>query len=79
MLRLVVTGGLPSIAAGVLAGVVAAAGAARLLRNLLFRIEPLDPVSLATAAALIAVTALLATLLPAGRAARVDPLTALRD
>ena len=52
---------------------------ARLVRGLLYGVEPLDPLSLATAAAVIAGTAILATLLPAYRAARVDPLTALRD
>lgn len=79
VLRLVVAGGLPAIAAGVALGAAAAAGAARLVRNLLFGIEPLDPASLAAGAAAIAVTALVATVLPARRAARVDPLSALRD
>jgi len=79
VLRLVVTGGVPWVAGGVLAGVACTAVTARLLRNLLFRIEPLDPISLAIGAAAIAVSALVATVLPACRAARVDPLTALRD
>jgi ABC-type lipoprotein release transport system permease subunit len=60
-------------------GCLSAAAAARFLRNLLFRIEPLDPMSLGAGALIITVVALAATLLPARRAARVDPLTALRD
>ena len=79
VLRLVMNSGLPTIAAGVAAGSAAAAGAARLLRNLLYGIEPLDPASLALGAMAISVTAVAATLLPAARAARVDPLTALRE
>ena len=79
MLRLVLAGGIPTILAGVAAGSLAAVAASRLLRNLLFGVEPLDPSSLAGGVALIAITAVAATLLPARRAARVDPLTALRD
>lgn len=79
VVRLVLTGGLWTIAAGAVAGSVASVFTARLLRNLLFRIEPLDAPSLATGALFITVIALVATLLPARRAARVDPWTALRD
>ena len=79
VLRLVLAGGIPTILAGVAAGSLAAVAASRLLRNLLFGVEPLDPSSLAGGVALIAITAVAATLLPARRAARVDPLTALRD
>jgi ABC-type antimicrobial peptide transport system permease subunit len=79
VLRLVMKSGLPTIAAGVGAGTAGAVGAARLLRNLLFGIQPLDPASLALGALAISVTAFAATLLPAARAARVDPLTALRE
>jgi ABC-type antimicrobial peptide transport system permease subunit len=79
VLRLVVAGGIPTIAIGLAVGSVAAAGSARLMQNLLFGIEPLDPASLALGAAVIALTAAAATILPARRAARVDPLHALRD
>ncbi len=79
VIGLVLAGGIPTIAAGLVLGSVAAAGLSRLLRNLLFGVEPLDPWSLAAGGAAIALTALAATLLPARRAARVDPHTALRD
>ena len=76
---LVIRGGAVTLAIGLAAGGAAALATARLLRSLLFGIEPADPLTLATAAAVIGLTALLATVLPARRAARVDPLTALRD
>jgi predicted permease len=79
VLGLVVRGGLVTVLGGVVAGTGGAVLTARLVRGLLYEVEPLDPLSLATAAAVIAGTAILATLLPAYRAARVDPLTALRD
>ena len=79
VLGLVMTGGLPTVLAGVVTGVGGAVLAARLVQGLLYGIEPLDVISLATAAAVIAGTAILAMILPACRAARVDPLTALRD
>ena len=79
VLGLVVAGGVPTVLAGLTLGTGATILTAGLVRNLLFGIEPLDPLSLTTAAAAIAVTALVATVLPACRAARVDPLTALRE
>ena len=79
VIGLVVAGGVPTVLAGLVLGTGSAILAARLVGNLLFGIEPLDLLSLASASAAIAVTALLATVLPAWRAARVDPLTALRE
>jgi ABC-type antimicrobial peptide transport system permease subunit len=63
-------------------GTVVGAGVAfavtRLLRSFLFGVTPQDPVTFAAAAALINIIALLACWLPARRAARVDPMVALR-
>jgi len=51
----------------------------RWMSSLLFRVEPIDPLTLGTVAALVFATALLASSLPAQRATRIDPMQALRD
>lgn len=70
------TAGLASL--GILVGLAAAIVTTRVLSTLLYGVTPRDPVTLAGAAALLAVTCLLAGYLPARRAARVDPVAALR-
>jgi predicted permease len=65
-------------AIGVLVGIAAALIAARLARHLLFEVQPADPVVIIAAVLLLGSFALLATYLPARRAARVDPMVALR-
>jgi ABC-type antimicrobial peptide transport system permease subunit len=65
--------------AGVVLGTVAALVAGRLLRGLLYAVHPADPATIGAAATLLSCVALLATYLPARRATRVDPLTALRS
>ena len=54
-------------------------GLTRVLATLLFGVSPLDPLVLASAAAVMALVGLVAAALPASRAARVDPATALRS
>jgi predicted lysophospholipase L1 biosynthesis ABC-type transport system permease subunit len=71
--------GLALTAAGAAAGAGLAAAAARTLSQLLFEVQPLDPLSFAAAVALLALVSLVACLLPAWRAARVDPAHALRS
>ncbi|MDQ6886453.1 MAG: ABC transporter permease [Gemmatimonadota bacterium] len=66
-------------ALGVVVGVVAAVGLMRLLGSLLYAVSPTDPVSLGGAAALLLAIALAASYAPARRAARVDPVQALRS
>ena len=66
------------VAVGVVLGLTAAFGGTRYLASLLFGVEARDPVSFVGAGAFLVSVALLATLLPAQRAARIDPLTALR-
>jgi ABC-type lipoprotein release transport system permease subunit len=66
------------VACGIALGLLGAAAASGVLAGLLFGIGRLDPVTFAGMGALFAVVALLATYLPARRAARVDPLAALR-
>ncbi len=63
---------------GLLTGSVASLGVAQLLRHQLLGVRPTDPTTLATIAALLAGVALLACYLPARRAARIDPMVALR-
>jgi putative ABC transport system permease protein len=64
---------------GLAAGLAAALMLTRLMKALLFEVSPNDPATLAGVAALIAVVAAAASLVPAVRATRVDPIVALRD
>jgi ABC-type antimicrobial peptide transport system permease subunit len=70
---------LSAAAAGAIAGLGAALLLGRLLRSLLVGVAPVDPLSLAVAAAALVVAAGLAAWLPARRAALVDPATVLRQ
>jgi ABC-type antimicrobial peptide transport system permease subunit len=63
---------------GAVIGLAVAVAAARLLRGLLFAVDPLDPVSLLGAAVLLVAAAALACYLPARYATGVDPVEVLR-
>jgi putative ABC transport system permease protein len=65
--------------AGIAAGLVCAFALSRILAALLFEIQPRDFLTFATVAGLLSAVALTACLIPASRAARVDPIVALRD
>jgi predicted permease len=75
---LVVRQGAGVIGLGILAGLAAAVGVTRLMAALLFGVTPLDPVTYAMVTVAVATTGLLASLVPARRAAGVDPVTALK-
>jgi putative ABC transport system permease protein len=75
---MVVGGGTRLAAAGIGIGLLAALGTTRLLRGLLYGVQPTDPVTFAAVAALLMAVALVASAVPALRATRVDPLVALR-
>jgi putative ABC transport system permease protein len=78
LLRLVVGQGMWLACLGVALGVVAALAGARVLRTLLFGVGPSDPASFGVAIAVLSAAAFLACYGPARRAARIDPMTALR-
>ncbi len=67
------------IAAGLALGLAGSLWAARLVEALLFHLEPRDPVTFGGAAAVLVAVGVLAAWLPAHRAARLDPLTVLRE
>jgi predicted permease len=79
VLRTIMADGLRLTCAGLVAGLAAALLVTRLMQTLLFEVHPDDPATLAGVAALITVVAAGASLVPAFRATRVDPVVALRD
>jgi predicted permease len=78
VLGLVVRQGMTLTLAGLGLGIAGALGTTRLMRGLLYQTEPLDLVTFASVPGILAVVALLACYLPARRAARVEPMAALR-
>jgi len=78
VLRLVLRQGLVLTLAGVVIGLVAGALVSQVVRSLLMGIGAVDPITFAGSAALFIAVALAASYFPARRAARVDPMTALR-
>lgn len=75
---LVTRRGLSLVLAGLLLGIVGAVGVARFVQNLLYQTSPIDIISFAMAAALLTAAGTLASLIPARRATRVDPVVSLR-
>ena len=71
--------GLKLTCVGLVAGLAAALVLTRLMETLLFEVRPNDPATLAGVAAIITAVAAAASLVPAFRATRVDPLVALKD
>jgi ABC-type antimicrobial peptide transport system permease subunit len=64
--------------AGIAIGLVCSVGASQLMRSLLFGVETWDPLTLCCVSLLVAVASVVATFLPARRAASVNPVEALR-
>jgi len=78
LVRLVVGSALAVTGAGLAAGLLAAAATGRSLASLLYGVGPHDPATFAAATAAVVLAALAATIIPARRAARLDPMAALR-
>jgi putative ABC transport system permease protein len=79
LVRLVVGSGSIPVLAGIVLGLGGAVGLTRFIRSMLFATSPLDAMNLLAVAALLLAVALAACLAPAWRAARADPMSALRQ
>jgi len=76
---MVVTDGLKPILLGVGIGLAAALALGRVVASLIYGVRPTDPLTFATVAALLVAVGILATIVPAYRATRVEPIRTLRD
>jgi predicted permease len=77
--RMVLRGAFSQIGIGLAIGIPAAIGAGRLMTSELYGVQPWDPMMLALAVLVLSLAALLASAIPARRAAGVDPMAALRN
>jgi len=78
VLRLVVLRGLRLTILGIAIGAIAALALTRLIDTLLYKVSPRDPVAFGSAFGIMALVALIACLLPAWKACRINPVAALR-
>ena len=78
VLRLVLVEGMSPVLAGVATGTIATLASARVMSTLVFGVSPSDPATLAAVAVTLALAALIASLVPAYRASRLDPVKTLR-
>jgi len=76
--QMVIWRGMSLALVGVAAGLAAAFGLTRVMKNLLFNVSATDPVTFALIALLLVAIALTASYIPARRAAKIDPLQAIR-
>ncbi|QNI32203.1 ABC transporter permease [Alloacidobacterium dinghuense] len=79
VVKMVLRGAFSQIAIGLAIGIPTAIGVGKLMTDQLFGVKPWDPVMLTLATLLLALAALLATVIPARRAAGVEPIVALRN
>jgi ABC-type antimicrobial peptide transport system permease subunit len=79
VMRLVIAHGARLVGVAVALGLVASAVLSRTASSLLYGVQPIDPVTYATTSVLLVGVALLACWVPARRATRVDPASALRE
>jgi ABC-type antimicrobial peptide transport system permease subunit len=79
VIKLVLRQGMQLAAIGIVAGLAGALGLTRVMDSLLFGVSATDALTFATVPALLTAVALAATVIPAWRATRVDPMVALRE
>jgi predicted permease len=79
IVQLVLSQGMKLVAIGILIGIAATVATSRLISGLLFNVAAVDPATLAGVTIFLAVVALTATVVPAVRAGRVNPVVALRE
>jgi putative ABC transport system permease protein len=79
VVKMVLRGAFSQVGIGLALGIPAAIGAGKLMTDQLFGVKPWDPVMLSLATLLLALAALLASVIPARRAAGVEPMVALRN
>jgi predicted permease len=78
VIGLILREGMTWAASGIVLGLIGASAAARVLATLVFDVPPRDPVTFATVGGAVALVALMACSIPAARAVRIDPTTAMR-
>jgi ABC-type antimicrobial peptide transport system permease subunit len=76
---LIIGRGMRLVALGIVIGVLGAIAAVRLLQRMVFQVNTLDPMVFGTVILLLALGGLAACLVPAMRATRISPITALRE
>jgi putative ABC transport system permease protein len=79
VIRIVLGQSLVPVGAGLVVGLVGAVALGQLVEELLFEVSPLDPLMMGSGVVLLALAAGAAGAIPAGRAARIDPVAALRS
>ena len=79
VLEMVLRGAFSQIGIGMALGIPAAIGAGKLMTGQLFGVKPWNPIMLALAALMLVLAALLASVIPARRAAGVEPMVVLRN
>jgi len=79
VIKMVLRGAFSQIGIGLALGIPAAIGAGKLMNDQLFGVKPWDPIMLALAALMLGLATLLASVIPARRAAGVEPMVALRN
>jgi putative ABC transport system permease protein len=78
ILKIVLREGASIVVFGVVVGLIGSVMLTRFMQTMLFDIKPTDPITFGALTTLLALVALLACLVPAQRASRVDPLVSLR-